>query len=151
MGLETALMIGFSALQAVSTIGAAKDQAKDTIAEGKMVAENKARETRLKADRARSSFLSSGITLEGTPMSALDDIYDTGLADIGQIGKNYSTQANNQLKAGRSEALGQFASGFSGMSLESSAFNPITSNLPMGKFGGGYGYYGSSSTRIDWQ
>lgn len=153
MGIETALFIGFQALSAVSSIKQSKAQAKAVIAEGNIAAANKAKEVQLKAARLQSSFLTSGLTLEGTPMSVIESTFDTGIEDIQQIRSNYGNQAKNIISAGRSEALGKLASGaqgldFSGMA-SSGTFNPITSNLPVGKYGGGYGYYGDAG-RIDW-
>lgn len=115
MGLETALIIGFTALQAAGSIKQSKAQAKAAIAEGNIAAENKAKETKLKAARLQSSFLSSGLTLEGTPQSVIDDTFNVGLTDLGQIKSNYDNKAKSIISAGRTEALGKLASGFSGM------------------------------------
>ena len=114
-GATTALMIGFTALQAVGSIKQSKAQAQAAIAEGNIAAQNKAKETQLKAARLQSSFLSSGLTLEGTPQSVIDDTFNTGLTDLGQIKSNYDNKAKNIISAGRTEALGKLASGFSGV------------------------------------
>jgi hypothetical protein len=114
-GATTALMIGFTALQAVGSIQQSKAQAKAAIAEGNIAAQNKAKETQIKAARLQSSFLSSGLTLEGTPQNVIDDTFNVGLTDLGQIKSNYDNKAKSIISAGRTEALGKLASGFSGM------------------------------------
>lgn len=153
MGLETALIVGFTALQAVGSIQQSKAQAKAVVQQANINMQNKAKETMLKAARVQSSFLTSGLTLEGTPMAVIEDTFNTGLQDLNQIRSNANTEAKNIISAGRSEALGKLASGFSGMDFGSMAssgsFNSITSNLPVGKYGGGFGYYGDAG-RIDW-
>jgi len=135
-GATTAIMIGFTALSAVSSIQQGNAQAKATIAEGNLVAKNKAQEVQLKAARQQSSFLTSGLTLEGTPMSVIESTFNTGIEDINQIRSNYGAQAKNQIAAGRSAALGKIAVGMKGIDFgsiaSSGSFNPITSNLPVG-------------------
>lgn len=133
MGIETALMIGFSALQAAGQISQAKSQAKAAVEQGNILAQNKARETAIKAARVQSSFLSSGLTLDGTPNNAIDDTFNTGIADIGQISSNYNNQAKNIMAQGRSAALSTMASSFSGMdfgSTASSSFINFGSRMP---------------------
>lgn len=130
MGLETALFIGLNLFSAASQQSAAKKQAKATIAEGNIVAANKAKEVARRAAAQQVSFLNSGLTLEGTPMNVIESTFNTGLEDINQIGANYNTAAKNQISAGRSAALSTLASSFSSVAMPSiggsSAFNGIT-------------------------
>lgn len=122
MGIETALIIGATLLQAKGQMDAAKDQAKATVREANLVSENKAKETVLKAARLQSSFLSSGLTLEGTPMSVIDDTFNVGIADLNQIKDNANIQSKNLISQGRTQALSTIAGGFSGMDFGSLGF-----------------------------
>lgn len=115
MGIETALIVGMNALSAVGSIQQSKAQAKAAVQEGNIAAQNKAKETKLKAASLQTSFLNSGLTLEGTPMSVIEDTFNTGMQDINQIKSNYDNKAKNIISAGRTEALGKLASGMSGM------------------------------------
>lgn len=115
MGIETAIILGLTALSAVSTMSAANKEAEAAIKEGNIVAANKAKETKLKAARLQTSFLNSGLTLEGTPMATINDTFSTGLADINQISSNYNSKAKAAISKGRSSVLSSFASTFMGM------------------------------------
>lgn len=113
----TAAYLAFSAFSAASQVSTAKKAAKATIAEGDIVASNKAKEVARKAAGQRVSFLNSGITLEGTPMNVIESTFNTGLEDINQIRSNYDTKAKNQISAGRTAAINSLASGFAGASI----------------------------------
>jgi hypothetical protein len=115
----TAIMIGLSVASAASQQSAAKKQAKATIAEGNIVAANKAKEVARKAATQRVSFLNSGVTLDGTPMNVIESTFNTGLEDINQISSNYNTAAKNQIAAGRSAAIQSLAGGLSNVALPS--------------------------------
>lgn len=117
MGIETAIIVGLSAATAVSGMMSANAQSKalrsqqEQVArtaeenarrqaeaaakEGKLVAENKAIEIARKESAARASYLSSGLGFSGTVEKASEDIFETGLKDIKQIGENYSNTAYN--------------------------------------------------------
>lgn len=133
MGIETALIIGLSAVSAAGQIQNSKAQAKQIIAEGNIAAKNKAQETQLKAARIQSSFLSSGLTLDGTPNSVISGAYDTGIQDIQQIRSNYSSRAKNALSEGRTAALSSLAGSMAGASFGGSMgdlFSSGASYLP---------------------
>lgn len=111
MGWETALIIG--GLQLASGVSQMKDanrQARAIAAEGDIVAANKAKEIRAKAAMQKVSFLNSGLTLDGTPMSVIEETFDTGLQDVNQIRSNYGARAKSAVSAGRSAMLKGFAS-----------------------------------------
>lgn len=114
MGLETIAIIGLSLLQANQQMRTAESQAKATVRQGELAAGEKAKETRLRAARVQSSFLNSGLTLEGTPMMAIQDTFSTGLADVDQIRENANASSKNIISQGRAEALGTIASSVSG-------------------------------------
>jgi len=118
----TAVMVGLSVVSAASQMSSAKKQAKATIAEGNIVAANKAKDIARKTATQRVSFLNSGLTLEGTPMNAIDSTFNTGLEDIAGISNAYNMQAKNQIAAGRSAAIGSLASGFSSFAMPDLGF-----------------------------
>lgn len=116
MGAEIALIlsIGSTLLVADQAARSAQSQAKAAVAEGDIAAENKAKQTRLRVARQQLSFINSGLTLEGTPMSVLEGTFATGLEDIQQIQSNAQTTAKNALRAGRTQVLGGLAQGAAG-------------------------------------
>lgn len=128
----TAVMVGLSAVSAASQVSQAKKQAKATIAEGNIVAANKAKEVARKTAAQRVSFLNSGLTLEGTPMSVMESTFNTGLEDIGQISQNYNRIAKSQISAGRTSALSTMASSFAGASM------PSMGSTTFGDIGAGF-------------
>ena len=83
------------ALSVISSVASANSKQKANIEEANILAANKARETKLKAAALQNSFLSSGLGLEGTPMSAIMDTYDVGLKDINHIRSNADAQSKS--------------------------------------------------------
>lgn len=134
MGIETIVILGLSLLQADAAISQSEDQAKAVINQANLDAENKAKETRFRAARQQVSFLNSGLTLDGTPMAAIQSTFKTGLEDVNQISSNANAQAKNIISAGRAEAIGKLASGVSGVSFGS------------GDMFSGSGFFGSQGT-----
>jgi hypothetical protein len=120
MGVETALIIGSTLLKAGSQMSAAQDAADAEVGRANLEAENKAKQTRYRAASQQLSFLNSGLTLEGTPMSAIQSTFRVGLEDIDLIRSNATKKAKNFLSEGRSQAIGSIASGFSGLEFGSS-------------------------------
>lgn len=117
MGWETIVFAALTGLKAVSQMNAAEKMAKSTVREGELVAKEKAKEIRYKVARQTSSFLNSGLTLEGTPQDVIGETFSTGLEDINNIRGNYTAKAKNIISQGRSEAIGTIASAFSGTAL----------------------------------
>lgn len=135
MGLETILFASLVGLSAVSKMSAAEDQAKAVKRnaeaqaralkdEGELASKEKAKQIRHTVARQTSSFLSSGITLEGTPMDVLGETYKTGLEDIDNITKGYNTnisntissanaQSKNIISSARNEVIGDIMGSFS--------------------------------------
>lgn len=114
MGLETIAILGLALFQADAAISQSEDEAQAVIDQANLDAENKSKETRLRAARQQVSFLNSGLTLEGTPLSAINSTFDAGIADVNQITSNANKQAKNIIAAGRTQAissLGQAAIG----------------------------------------
>lgn len=104
-GLETFLLVGLSIAKADADIRAAEKQAQAVVAQGNIQAKNKAKQIQRQASRAKVSFLQSGLTLEGTPITAIESIFDTGLEDINLIRTNTNTQAKNILSQARNRAI----------------------------------------------
>ena len=137
----TIAFVALSAFKATSATSAARKEAKATIAEGNIVAANKAKEVARKAATQRVSFLNSGLTLEGTPMNVIDSGFAAGLEDINQIRANYNTRAKNQISAGRTSAISALASGFGSAAIAGGFgdfFGPsanVSANPALGEFG----------------
>lgn len=117
MGIETILFAAFTGLKAISQMNAAKKQAKQVVQEGEVVAKEKAKQVRYAAARQTSSFLNSGLTLEGTPSVVIGETFSTGLEDINQIRNNYNTKSKNLISAGRQEAISTIVGSFAGSSM----------------------------------
>lgn len=133
MGLATALILGSTLLKTVTEQKAAKAEASAVVAQGELDAANKAKEVQLRAARAQSSFLTSGLTLEGTPAAAIQGIFSVGLEDIDQITSNAGTQAKNIVSKARSDALANIMSTASGMDFGDTNFTSPFKNT------GGFG------------
>lgn len=111
MGLETVLLIAGTLGKAHMQASAAEAQAKQAVREGELEAQERAKRTRAKAGAQKTSFLSSGLTLEGTPMSAIQATFKTGLEDVDLVLSNADRRAKNAHRAGRSQVIGTLASG----------------------------------------
>ena len=122
MGAEVAIalagiqVIG-SVLQAGSQSRAATKAARAGIEEGNLNLANQQKVIAAKAASQKTRFLSSGFTLEGTPMSVIDSTFQTGAEDLALMGENYNTRAKNQVAAGRNAAISSLISGFSGAAM----------------------------------
>ncbi len=114
MRLETIALVGFSAIQASQAYNQAEARAKAITEDGKLRAKNKAKETVYSAARLKQSFLSGGLTLEGTPMSVLNETFTTGFEDVSQIATNANRSSNVAIGEGRTKALNSLKSSFSG-------------------------------------
>lgn len=116
MGIETILFMAFTGLQAVSSMMNANSQADAAIRTGNLQMQEQAKKTRYAAARQTTSFLNSGITLEGTPQDVIQETFTTGIADVKQIGANANTTANNIIGEARTKAIGSIASSFGSFS-----------------------------------
>lgn len=112
MGLETAALIAFTALRAGAAYNEGEAKAKAIAQEGTIKAKNKAQETILASARLKQSFLSSGLTLEGTPMSVINETLFTGREDTLQIVRNANTSSKAAITAGRNAAIAAIGQSF---------------------------------------
>jgi hypothetical protein len=132
---STIALVGFAALSAVQQVRASEASADAAAAEGAAKVKSKAKETRIRAARAQSSFLTSGLTLDGTPMAAIEDIFSTGQEDIDQITSNTNTQTGNIISSGRTQALGTLASSVGGAFGGGNIFGGATVGSTLGSQG----------------
>jgi len=133
MGIETmiALSVGSGIMGAVSANKQAKANADAAVQQGNLeLAKMKKQATALQKATAsqvgsqKTSFLSSGLSLEGTPSDVMTETYDTGIEDLLDLNtdmkntaSSYNQQAKNYITQGRSEALNSLVSGFSSAAL----------------------------------
>ena len=101
---------GLRVASAISNYKQSKSQAKSIQEQGRQAAVARANEIRALAAEQRVSYLASGLELEGTPMSVINDTYNTGVEDINAIKSSTTTQMRNTLKQGKSSLLGSLAS-----------------------------------------
>lgn len=138
MGIETMILIGagLGALKGIAGVSAAEKQAKMVTRQAEMKSKNKALKTMVRAGRQKVSFLGSGLTLEGTPMSVLTSTYDTGRADAQQIVSNANVRSRNMMSQARTQMVMDIASGASAGFTAGGGMPAMQSQYP-GLFGGG--------------
>lgn len=105
MGWETLAIAGFSGLRAVNQIQQGEAAARAATQQGEEEAQNSANNTVISAGKVRNSFLSSGLTLDGGPMDAITQIFNTGNTNIARIAENANNQASNAVNSARTAAL----------------------------------------------
>lgn len=145
MGIETLIIGGLIGASALGSMSAAQKQAKANAQEGEIKTKELAKRTRYLAAEREVAFLNSGVTLEGTPMTILNETYDTGIADINQLRANYNAKSKSLIAKGRSEAIQKIVGGAmmagagSGMGnmFESADFGFATGGQDF--FNGGFG------------
>ncbi len=147
MGIETIALAALTTASVYSSVSAGQKQAKQIVAQGELAAREKAKEVRLRTSRAKVSFLSSGLSLEGTPLNALESMFNTGIEDINQIRSNANAGAKNAIASARSQALRSITSAFAMSSFDLGFSNSgMTSmKVPTGSgYGGAFGLPGSA-------
>ena len=110
MGIETIILGGLSAASAIGSVYGANQQAKALAKQGQVAAQEKAKQVSALMAKQKTSFLSSELELEGTPMSVISSTANTGRADIENMTSNYNTQIKNTQRQGWTNALGSVAS-----------------------------------------
>jgi hypothetical protein len=117
MGLETA--IAFAAVSAASGVYNASQQTKQAkkaaqtqVVEGDLRASELAKKAKASVASQRVSFLNSGLSLEGTPLSVMESTLSSGLEDVTLTQSNAQQAAKNTIAAGRSAAISSVLSGF---------------------------------------
>ncbi len=150
----TIVFLALTAAKAVSQVSNASSRAKVVSqnasakaealkAEGDIAVKERAKEVRLRAARQASSFITSGLTLEGTPTDVIDETFEVGIADIENIGANFQTSRRNIIssgnaeaqsinRAGRTAAIGTIVSSFSSFGSAGSLFGSGQANRGAG-------------------
>lgn len=114
MGWETLAIVGFQAISGIQGMKAANSQAKGIAREGEYAAQTTADNTIRSTGKLQTSFLQSGLTLEGGPMDVLKSAFSKGYTDIGRIKSNADAGAKNVVSAARTKALQGLASSAAG-------------------------------------
>jgi len=107
VGLEVAVALAIAG--AIQTINQGKSNARGIAHQGRIEAEKTATRTKARAAQQKSSFLASGVTLEGTPMAALDSTFTMGIADTNQVIANANRSSRNVLGRAYSTAFKDLA------------------------------------------
>jgi hypothetical protein len=115
MGIELAIITAVVSAAASVTGGVmahqqGKAQAKAAARQGDILAKESEKKTLKLAAAQKASFLSSGLTLEGTPQDVIGETFTLGKEDIGQIKDYYGQQAKNAYSAGRTQLITGIAS-----------------------------------------
>lgn len=141
MGLETVLILGLAAFQADQAIKQGDAEADAVIEQTNLENKERLKRTRALAGSQKVSFLNSGLTLEGSPMSVIQNTFDTGIEDIELASRNAERTAKNIQSSARTKAI--------------STLVQAGASAGMGSFGGnsqggsafsGDGFFGSQGT-----
>lgn len=125
--------MALSTISAASSMNQAGKQAKAVVAQGNVALAEKAKSIRYAAAKQTTSFLNSGLTLEGTPNTVIGETFDTGLLDLKNMSAGYNSQAKNIIGQARADAIGKIASGFGSAAMGGSMgsmFSTGASYLP---------------------
>lgn len=114
MGWETLAIVGFQAISGIQGMSAANKQAKAGIQVAEQNAMTTAQNTLRSTGKLTTSFLQSGLTLEGGPMDVLKQAFGQGYTDIGRIKSNADANSKNIVSAARTKALQGLASSAAG-------------------------------------
>lgn len=155
MGIETAvalmaLSVGSGIMgarsankQAQANANAAVQQGNLELAKMKKQGDVLKKATLSQVSSQKTSFLSSGLALEGTPMDVMGATYESGLEDLmdlktdmGAVSNLYNQKSKNYITAGRSEAMNSLVSGVSSAALMGVG----------GSFGDGFGFGSNTIT-----
>lgn len=132
MGVETALFLGLNALQARQQQKQAKREAQAVVNAANVEASNKALEVERRAAGAKTSFLQSGLLLEGSPSAAIESIFTTGQQDVNQIVENANVRSRNIIRSGRNQAFGTLLSTAAPALGGSTAFGNFSTDVGAG-------------------
>lgn len=152
MGWEALASVGFSALNANSQMKQGTAAANAAITQAGYQAKDVADNTVRAGGKLQTSFLQSGIVLDGGdagsgPMAILSQAFAKGQTDIGRITANANQTAKNDINSARSKALAGLASGaVAGSSFLSTGLNNFGTDVgngmtsAMNGTGFGFGY-----------
>lgn len=129
MGWETLAIAGFSALNAVNTVNQGTAQAKAITQQAQQQAQVSADNTVRAGGKLTTSFLQSGLTLEGGPMDVLTQAFGKGQTDIARIASNANAASKNAVNSARTKALEGLASSAGMASLGSTVGGAVDSGI----------------------
>lgn len=110
MGVETAILVGGLTLaKGVGDYNQAKSSARATANEGRIAIANRKREIQELVARQKIGYLQSGVELEGTAQTVMQDTYTKGIEDVNAIAGTYNKSIKNQMTAARANLLGSIA------------------------------------------
>ncbi len=154
MGIEVAVMAALAASSIYSGVQKAKQEQKNaeaTALEGTLRVEQMGRQaeqmrlnTARMAAKQKTSFLSSGVALEGSPFQVVSETYDLGMKDIKALGSDigrtaqlYDMRSASYMSSARSAVIG---------GLVNAASSVASVGYGSGMFGGAENMAGQSST-----
>lgn len=111
MGWEAVATVGSSLLSSRSTMKQGQANANAEIQQAGYEAKDTADNTLRTAGKLQTSFLQSGLSLEGGPMAVLMQAFAKGTTDIGRITSNANTAAKNDINTARTKALQGLSTG----------------------------------------
>ena len=146
MGVETLLIasavgLGLGAVNGMMGVESAEDEANDIVREGSLQAEKRRNIAIAQASQQKVSFLSSGLSLEGTPMQVISSTLQTGKSDVNQIIQNYNTKSSNIMSQARSQAIGSMITGTMTGFQAGGGMNSLMGAFSGGASGGGSGLF----------
>ena len=110
MGIETAILVGgLSLAKGIGDYNQAKSSARATAQQGRIAINNRKREIQELVARQKIGYLQSGVELEGTAQTVMQDTYTKGVEDVNAIAGNYNKSIKNQMTAARANLLGSIA------------------------------------------
>ena len=110
MGVAAAVIAGgLSIAKGIGDYNQAKSNARTTARAGNIAVENRKKEIQSLIAKQKIGYLQSGVELEGTPQTVLQDTYTTGIKDIKAITGSYNRNIKNQLTQARANLLGSIA------------------------------------------
>lgn len=162
MGWETVAVVGFQLLSGRAGVSQARSQAQAIADEGSRNALSVADNTVRRAGTLQTSFLQSGLTLEGGPMDVISRAFAKGTTDIRSIESNTNAQTKNIMGVARTKALTSLASSVAGSAGSvlgdfGSGFEEGFNNSAIGDLGGiagdspSYGPIWQSNTPLPWR
>lgn len=127
MGWETLAIAGFSALQAGQTMEAGENKAKAITQQAGYTIQNQANDTVRSAGTLRNSFLSNGISLDGGPMAAIAQVFNTGNTNIARTATAANRESKDAINGARTAALSGLAKNAMAASTVPTFMSDVTS------------------------
>ena len=111
MGLGSIFKGVANAFGAVGNYNQAKSDARWAIEEGRIKAQQEARDIKRLVATQMNSFVANGFELVGTPQAVMQDTINTGIEDIKALQQGYQKRASNMVKQARAQMYGGILGG----------------------------------------